>query len=402
MRRCHVGLCSWGEGCVEAARWRGGLQIFLYNVLSLVSPGRLLDIQQVLRGDAALLTGTRWRTEPSHPYMVTTTGKSVFINFGWRPGPYTSKFAGCAVLLGERWSEHNIVAITPAPAAIAGRGGVVRLVRGYEDWTIVVAYPPPTYGAGKTLEVNKKAARLTIEWVREQVARTPSRSLPLLGLDLNSAIGFFKEGRVPVGEAHVGPYFSAPNGYTGELFAEMLLEQRLYLPSTFSRRGGPTYVGPKGERSMLDHFALPCLSRAFVLSINVCWRLGRKLQLINTREARDHVPVLLKVRRDIGRRDGCSRLPSEVLPSVFAGPRVRWDYDALAAALQQGIGRHEFLEALEAKFVGLAARFQACSELPSVDEHWELWITALREVGASFFLKGGSRAQRQATSRDQS
>ena len=141
----------------------------LYNCLSLLSPGRCREIAHELHADAVLLTGTRCRTwTPGRRYHLERLGGGYSaIHFPWQPGPLTNRSAGCSVILGRRLRLRQVRSIAVAPAALAGRGGVVRLKSGASDITLVVGYPPPSEERDTegSASAKGKAARQTLQWI---------------------------------------------------------------------------------------------------------------------------------------------------------------------------------------------------------------------------------------------
>ena len=52
------------------------------------------------------------------------------------------------MIFSRRIKRHDLYRIVPAPAAIAGRGRMVRQRSGRFDWTVQVGYPPPLTESG--------------------------------------------------------------------------------------------------------------------------------------------------------------------------------------------------------------------------------------------------------------
>ena len=67
---------------------------------------------------------------------------------------------GCTMIFSRR-------RIVPAPAIIAGRGGMVRLRSGRFDWTVQVGYPPPLTESGERRRAQDKAIRLTMGFLQK-------------------------------------------------------------------------------------------------------------------------------------------------------------------------------------------------------------------------------------------
>lgn len=81
------------------------LRVVLYNCQSL-KHGRLTSIVAELNADIIILTGTGYRAwgVPEKRRMSTESLPRGYnaIHFGWQPGPFTNKSAGCAIVYGRR------------------------------------------------------------------------------------------------------------------------------------------------------------------------------------------------------------------------------------------------------------------------------------------------------------
>ena len=93
------------------------------------------------------------------------------------------------MIFSRRIKRHDLHRLVPTPSIIAGRGGVVRLRSGRFDWTVQVEYPPPLTESGVRRRAQKKAIRMTLEFLQKNIAEAKQRSTPILGLDLNSGLG---------------------------------------------------------------------------------------------------------------------------------------------------------------------------------------------------------------------
>eukprot|EP00959_Pyramimonas_sp_CCMP1952_P257330 5376333-Pyramimonas_sp.AAC.1 len=100
----------------------------------------------------------------------------------------------------------------------------------------------------------------------------------------------------------------------------------------------PTYYGPRGESSWIDIIAAPAALVQHSRSAGPLHRLSRELQYVRRRAVSDHLFI----------RMGLDYVLDPQAVSV-AVERPRWDLDTLMLALRKGIGRRDFLEAVEAR-----------------------------------------------------
>ena len=67
--------------------------------------------------------------------------------------------------------------------------------------------------------------------------------------------------------------------------------------------------------------------------------------------------------------------------------RLFWNLDTLGESLQTGRKRVFFLEALEQRMKRTLPEMTAKRDLPCVDDHWQVWMPNLQEVGQMFYGK---------------
>ena len=147
------------------SRWR----FVLYNPLSLCGVPRLQHVADECRAHVALCPGTRLRARDNREYHTEKLrGGYCALHFGWRRGPLTNSSAGYTLIFSRRIKRHDLYRIVPAPAAIAGRGRMVRLRSGRFDWTVQVGYQPPLTESGVRRRAQEKAIRLTLEFLEKK------------------------------------------------------------------------------------------------------------------------------------------------------------------------------------------------------------------------------------------
>ena len=122
----------------------------------------------------------------------------------------------------------------------------------------------------------------------------PSRSIPVLAMDLNDNFGYQKingtlqlvEGTPTIGEAD-----QSLEGYAAALMRSLCELHHIGPVATFYVIG-PTCFGPGGN-SKVDHIGLPVSMLAAVQTCTPLKRAGRRLQLIKSLHPRDHIPALV-------------------------------------------------------------------------------------------------------------
>eukprot|EP00971_Amphidinium_carterae_P175997 3488827-Amphidinium_carterae.1 len=126
----------------------------------------------------------------------------------------------------------------------------------------------------------------------------------------------------------VGPYHTGQPNAAGDTFLRLLQDHYMVAANTFYQNAGPTFfpLTAVGRAKTLDYLCVPA---GHLLAIEKCcalWKQGRRLQLINSAERKDHIPLLLVLQYEL-RFDKTVR------------ERTSWDYNLLAQALQRGRGR---------------------------------------------------------------
>ena len=153
---------------------KGVFRLCLYNPLSLVRPGRLVQIAEELHADAVFLPGTRIREWEGRTYHTQELENGAWaIHSGWARAPLTNRSAGCAWVLGRRFRKSHVKKIQTPDKGLQGRGLCIRLQgRGF-DIKLIGAYPPPMNDSTGKRAVAVKAAQETMKWCRRLLADTP-------------------------------------------------------------------------------------------------------------------------------------------------------------------------------------------------------------------------------------
>ena len=143
--------------------------------------------------------------------------------------------------------------------------------------------------------------------------------------------------------------------------------------ATTAEMGGPTWFGSEGQSSLIDYVWAPA---ALPLRCSgPLRRLAAELQLISTRQLRDHVPLGLEF--DYVQLAG----------QPASGEREAWNADALMEGVRVGTKRSEFLAALEDRVGAEEARWTPLLELHYPDLLDDYLNKILVETGQRFFKK---------------
>ena len=143
-----------------------------------------------------MLTGTGVRAIKGLTHHKHPVGNSHWaVHFGWEKGEGTNKTAGCRIVFrNSLFPQKCVTKVCPAPPAIAGRGGLVRLRSKRYDITVLATYAPPISGSKQQVAKATKTARQVNAWTQEQLDTLPTRTLPLVGGDFNSGVGLDADG----------------------------------------------------------------------------------------------------------------------------------------------------------------------------------------------------------------
>ena len=348
------------------------LSLAVYNPLNAAADARCLQIAKELKSDIVLLPGTGLRARKNERHFWKNLDDNYWIvHFGWWPGSFTNKAAGCAIILNKRIFNNRDVARVAFPDdCLAGRGGMIRLVSPNFDVTAVVVYSPPRGSTTAQMAVSDKAGIRINQWAQAVSSRAPARTLLCVAGDFNGGFGLDKDGeKWSRGTGDFNLRKATPATATWE---HWLLHGDLSVVLTLSNAVKASYYSSAGRGSLPDNILLPrATAKQAIASVN--WRVARRLQLIPDRKPRDHVPVRVSLPYAFG--------------SAWKEKEEQWSKDKLAAALQFGMLRWDFLVELEEAFVRKSASLAnpEISRSQTCDAHWELWMDTLREVGFKHF-----------------
>ena len=170
------------------------MKIALYNPLSLLRTGRILQIAIALQCDVICLVGTCIRSRNNDTHTFANVNEDYWVlHCGYGSGPFTNKSAGCSIIFKKKiFPRSCIQQLCFPPKELQGRGICIRCKKKCLDTTFIVGYVPP-HGNGAN-PAARKGADLTNRWLRKQYEKCPMRSAPFLALDANTQMGIDQQG----------------------------------------------------------------------------------------------------------------------------------------------------------------------------------------------------------------
>ena len=212
-----------------------------------------------------------------------------------------------------------------------------------------------------------------LEWLDERLSEQKHRTTPIVLMDANDGIGLeLRAGRYrPVETQCIAAAGSRREHTAGKRLREIM--EKHHMRAMSAEMGGPTWFGNEGQASLIDYVWAPA---ALPLRCSgPLRRLAAELQLIRTRQLRDHVPLGLEF--------DYVQLAGQPAP----GEREAWNADALMEGVRVGTKRSEFLSALEDRVRAEEARWTPLLELHYPDLLDDYLNEILVETEQRFFKK---------------
>ena len=194
--------------------------------------------------------------------------------------------------------------------------------------------PPRPQAASKSGGYQRTVERL-LEWLDGCLSEQKHRTTPVVLMDANDGIGLeLRAGRYhPVYCQCIAAAGERREHVAGKRLREIM--EKHHMRATSAELGGATWCGVTGS-SLIDYVWAPA---ALPLRCSGPLRkLAAELQLIDTRQLRDHAPLGLEF--DYVQLAGQQPAPGE---------KEAWNADALMENVRGGTGRVDFLAALEDK-----------------------------------------------------
>ena len=192
-----------------------------------------------------------------------------------------------------------------------------------------------------TQGAHEQCANSLLKWVSEVMDKCRQRSFPMIFTDLNDEIGLqlVENEWTYIETPTAGSQDAGREGHVGYEFRTLMNLHHMSIANTFLKRE-PTYWGPNWNTSRIDFVVLPSEAMKFAEAVNVMHRAGKDLQVIPTKEPRDHFPVHIHFKY---------RMTTGVPHSTNW---LRWDRHSLAEGVCQGRYRREFVKEVETQLRG--------------------------------------------------
>ena len=215
----------------------------------------------------------------------------------------------------------------------------------------------------------KRTVEALLEWLDERLSEQKHRTTPIVLMDANDGIGLeLRAGRYRSVETQcIAGAGTRREHAAGKRLREIM--ENHHMRATSSEIRGPTWFGSERQSSLIDYVWAPA---ALPLRCSgPLRRLAAELQLISTRQLRDHVPLGLEFD----------------YVQLASWEREAWNADALMEGVRVGTKRSEFLAALEDRVGEEEARWTPLLKLHYPDLLDDYLNKILVETGQRFFKK---------------
>ena len=135
---------------------------------------------------------------------------------------------------------------------------------------ITMYWPPPANTRGQERHW-KAAVELLVGWLRDVLLDMPARATVILGMDLNDG---FNEPQTEEEAGVLGRYTQGYQGHAATKLLDVCAAMGMASANTH-HRPGPTFYGPTGASSHIDHFFVPQSEKAAVVACEVWMRSGK-------------------------------------------------------------------------------------------------------------------------------
>ena len=137
-----------------------------------------------------LCPGTRLRARDNREHHTEKLrGGCWALHFGWKREPCTNSSAGCTMIFSRRIRRHDLCRIVPAPAIIAGRGGMGEATQRALRLDSAGGLHTSAHGKWSATSRSGESNSPDNGILQKNIAEAKQRSTPILGLDLNSGLG---------------------------------------------------------------------------------------------------------------------------------------------------------------------------------------------------------------------
>eukprot|EP00930_Biecheleria_cincta_P087551 TRINITY_DN76778_c0_g1_i1.p1 TRINITY_DN76778_c0_g1~~TRINITY_DN76778_c0_g1_i1.p1 ORF type:complete len:492 (+),score=12.32 TRINITY_DN76778_c0_g1_i1:117-1592(+) len=267
---------------------------YSYNCQAIPAHRPLSVILRKLPGDLVALqsTGSRWN------WPTRTAEQSVWVHnvgqykvYTWPLNPASTAITrSCGVIIALRritLPDSAVVRVISPDDHLQGRIGGLRVrLRSGPDFTFFNLYFPTA-----KFPDSVKICREMYEWLRRQLETLPKRTVPVIFTDANARLGTSRL-RNPEGQLLVGPFTDQRENSAGRMLRNNLqLMNMAALNSLYVQARGPTWYCTRGYAACIDYILAQPGVTAFTKSVKILRSLGHRLQLPNTEQMADHVPI---------------------------------------------------------------------------------------------------------------
>ena len=272
------------------------MRFALYNPFSVTRAGRLLHIATTIRADAILLPGACLRATKGESHRFERIGQDHWaIHVGYGSGPFTNKHAGCCIIFRNRtFPRIEIQSIAFSPKELQGRAFIVRFKQTAKDISLIVGYPPP-HGQSAN-PAARKAAQLVNDWIRKQFQEIRLRSLPILGMNSNTQLGFDTDGTP--WDCGLGNFNLGKATKIGQSWAFWFSRAATTSAGTLHNSTSHSYFHFEADRdpTYIDHIVIhQKLAEHPSTQQHTDWAATRKLQLLPGNRPRDQNIKILQI-----------------------------------------------------------------------------------------------------------
>ena len=348
------------------------LRVLHYNPLS-ANQLRLEEILQATRNFSNVgLVATQRRAPIGLEIGSSRQFGCTIVEAGWARAPLSNKSSGVLLALRKPFTTQHIHQTWTPPPSLQGRA-LAALKGGFFDLFVCCMYLPPRPQTASKRGGYQRTVEALLEWLDERLSEQKHRTTPIVLMDANDGIGLeLRAGRYrPVETQCIAAAGARREHAAGKRLREIM--EKHHMRATSAEMGGPTWFGSERQSSLIDYVWAPA---ALPLRCSgPLRRLAAELQLISTRQLRDHVPLGLEF--DYVQLAG----------QPASGEREAWNADALMEGVRVGTKRSEFLAALEDRVGAEEARWTPLLELHYPDLLDDYLNEILVETGQRFFKK---------------
>ena len=345
-------------------------RVLHYNPLS-ANQLRLEEILQATRNFSIVgLVATQRRAPVGLEIGSSRQFGCTIVEAGWARAPLSNKSSGVLLALRKPFTTQHIHQTWTPPPSLQGRALAARLKGGFFDLFVCCMYLPPRPQTASKRGGYQRTVEALLEWLDERLSEQKHRTTPIVLMDANDGIGLeLRAGRYRSVETQCIAAAGSRRDHTAGKRLREIMEKH-HMRATSAEMGGPTWFGNEGQASLIDYVWAPA---ALLLRCSgPLRRLAAELQLISTRQLRDHVPLGLEF--------DYVQLAGQPAP----GEREAWNADALMEGVRVGTKRSEFLSALEDRVGAEEARWTPLLELHYPDLLDDYLNEILVETGQRF------------------